>query len=204
MNKIIRYIQTYLIIGFPFVITCMLWQILGGTQKEIVKDASLITRVLWDMLGWNIMLWFAMLIVFLFLLVAIPSAREKTLRRLANLKERDEREEYITGKASRAAYIATLSLMIFFLFFSMFSFNVYSIPQDQAINGKRTAVGISFGYSLLNKPDVENTPTPKQEMLFSSKNVSLSTSSIIFILLSWQLLIFNLAARKEQMKGLQD
>lgn len=35
--------------------------------------------------------------VFFLLLVLSPTARELTLRRLANIKERDEREEYIIG-----------------------------------------------------------------------------------------------------------
>jgi len=197
VNKIIRLIQTYLMFGFPFVMICMVWETIY-TENKILKDATTLTRTLWDALGWNLMLWFAVLIIFLVMLVAVPSVREKTLRRLANLKDRDEREEYITGKASRAAYISTLSLMIFFLFFSIFSFNIYRVPQTEAINGKHLFASISIGFNLLDKPAVENYS--KKEVLFKSKNFSLSTSAIILILLGWQLLIFNLTARKERLK----
>lgn len=194
MIKMIRFIQTYLLVAFPFVIACMVWQtIYPGTPT------SFVSKIIVELLGWNLMIWFAVLILFLFLLVLLPSVREKTLRRLANLKERDEREEYITGKASRSAYVATLSLMIFFLFFSMFSFNIYRSPEQAALTGKRHTAAIQVGFSLLdNKPAINDSQYG--EPLFKSKNFSLSTTAILLILISWQLLAFNLAARKEQVK----
>jgi len=193
VSKFIRYLQTYLVISLPFVIACIAWEIIQPNHK-LYENSNIIIYGLREILGLNIMAWFAVLIVFLTMLVIMPSVREKMLRRLANLKERDEREEFITGKAARAAYISTLSLMIFFLFFSMFSFSIY---RNQEIPGKHYAVGISVGFSPLNQTLIENT-TSKEPMLFNSKNYSLSTSSVLLILLGWQLLVFNIAARREQ------
>ncbi len=187
MNKVIRFIQTYLVCAFPFVIACM------ARKQESFTNTSLT----WELLSWNLMLWFVVLIVFLVMLVTMPRVREKTLRRLANLKERDEHEEYITGKASRAAYISTLSLMIFILFFSIFSFSYYRLPESQAIDGKRNTVSVNAGFNLLGG-DSQIIYSPGTEMLFTTKDFSLSTSSILFILIGWQLLSFNIAARKEQ------
>lgn len=200
VNKIIRFIQTYLICGFPFVVACMVWETIY-TQNEILANATFITKMIWNLLGWNLLLWFVVLIVFLIMLIIIPSVRENTLKRLANLQDRDEREEYITGQASRTAYVATLSLMIFFLFFSIFSFNVERMSPDHAIDGKRLAANISVSFNLLEKSQVGND-NQNSEILFTSKNFSLSTSAIILILLAWQLLAFNIAARKEKNKGL--
>src|SRR5262245_19232233 len=109
MNKTMRILQNYLIYALPLVITCMIW----STFNQKSKSNFFLVRGLWEILSWNLMAWFAILIVFLALLVIFPAVRERTLKRLANLKERDEREQYITGKASRSAYIATLSLLIF-------------------------------------------------------------------------------------------
>ena len=137
-----------------------------------------------------------MLIVFLVLLVAVPRAREKTLKRLANLKDRDEREHYITGKASRAAYLATLSLTILLLFFSIFSLEIYRKPEAEAFGGKRGTVSISLHLNLL---DNSHDPLTHQgEVLFESRDFPLSKSAIILLLLGWQLLTFNLAARREE------
>jgi hypothetical protein len=195
MNKLVRLIQTYLLIGLPFVLACMARKSITPSEM-MLQETFRFTNILWEILSFNLMLWFTVLIIFLAMLVAVPSVREKTLRRLANLKERDEREEYITGKASRAAYISTLSLMIFFLFFSIFSFSYYRVPENQAIHGKRNTISVNAEFNLLG--DSQIIYSPGTEMVFTTKNLSLSPASILFILIGWQLLAFNLAARKEQ------
>jgi len=191
VNKIIRFIQNYLICALPFVIACMVWE---TVQPKIQFGKS----ILWQILSLNLMLWFVVLILFLISLVTMPSVREKTLRRLANLRERDEREQYITGKAARAAYISTLSLMILFLFFSMVSFQISAIPKDQAVNGHHTEVSIGIHFSFLEKKnDGILNQTPKNKIYFDSNKIVPSASTILLFLLCWQILIFNLTARKE-------
>jgi cytochrome b subunit of formate dehydrogenase len=130
MHKWIRILQSYLILAFPFVLICMVW---GTYQTEVeILRGSILTQTAWNILGWNIIVWFAALILFLALLIAMPSVREKTLWRLANIKDRDEREQYITGLTSLSTYISTLSLLIFFLFFSIFSMRIYRAPTEEA------------------------------------------------------------------------
>lgn len=193
MNKVFRCIQYYLIIGFPFVIACMIWHAL---QPTINTESNW----LWDLLGFNIIAWFSILIVFLISLVLVPSIREKTLTRLANLNERDEREQYITGKAARSTYISTLSLIIALLFFSLFSFKLVKFPTGQEINGHGMQASINIGLQLFNQSQITSTNTsPTQEnVLIDTKEISLSASSVLLILLGWQLLAFHLAAKKEQ------
>jgi hypothetical protein len=197
MNKLIRFMQSYLIIGLPFVMGIVIWQSIQPGIEGINNNHPLI-KFMWQALGINIMVWFTVLVLFLLVLIVSSAVREKTLRRLANLQERDEREQYITGKASRASYIATLSMLLFFLFFSLFSVTVTKISPEQSISGHHYKTSLSVGYSLLNK-DVNETKSDEQT-IFDSKNISLSSSSILLILLCWQLLIFNYTARKEQNK----
>ncbi len=195
MNKLIRFIYIYLLIGLPFVIGCMFWSN-ARSEHEVLQNSSLFIKTVWEILSWNLMIWFAVLIIFLVILVAIPSVRDNTLRYLANLKERDEREEYITGKASRAAYVSTISLIIFFLFFSLFSLSISRIPKDQ-LHKENITVAIHIGMNILDTNKAEIVPQGK--VLFATKNIMLSSSSILIILLVWQVLIFNYVARKEQM-----
>ncbi|MBK7845848.1 MAG: hypothetical protein IPJ71_19605 [Bdellovibrionales bacterium] len=89
------------------------------------------------------------------------------------MKERDEREQYITGKASRTAYISTLSLLVFLLFFSIFSLNIHRLPESEAINGKTGTVAIGLQFNLLDKPRVETNQATGQ-VLFESKDIPLS------------------------------
>ncbi len=201
MNKFVRCIQNYLLYALPFVLICMAW----GTfqpESEILKDAAFMTKAAWEILSLNLMLWFSVLILFLVLLVAFPVAREKTLKRLANLNERDEREQYITGKASRAAYISTLSLLILLLFLSIFSLNIHRVPESEAINGKRGTVAIGLQFNLVDKKHVETNSTG--EVLFESKDIPLSKSAILLVLIIWQLGVFNFTARKENLTVLSE
>lgn len=195
MNKIIRIIQNYLLIALPFVLICMAWETIYP-DIQYGKNASALAKMCWDILGINLMLWFSMLAVFVICMVTVKSVREKTLMRLANLKERDEREEYITGKAARAAYISSLSLMILVLFFSMFTVRVSTITPVPPAN-HHLSVGIGLGFSLLNKTESQNI-SDKANVLFDSKEFSLSSPAIVLLLLGWQLLVFNYVARKEQ------
>jgi hypothetical protein len=194
MSKYFRFIQNYLLYALPFVLVCAAWGTIQ-TQSEILNSASIISRAAWEMLSLNLMLWFFVLILFLVLLVAVPGARDKTLKRLANLKDRDEREEFITGKASRTAYVSTLSLLILLLFFSIFTLNIYRVPESEAINGKRGTVSISTNFSLWDKSHDETLST--KETLFEYKGMPLSKSAILLGLILWQLAIFNFTARKE-------
>ena len=193
MSKIIRLIQSYLIFGLPFVLICMLWQ----TFQSPNETATGMLRVVWTILGCNLMFWFAMLIVFLSILVIVPSVRDKTLRRLASIKERDEREQYITGRAARMTYISTLSLTILLLFLSVFSLNIPKKLGSEGENHKHSA-SISLAFSLFEESSAKNLS--KEEVLFDSNTIRLSQPAILLMLLIWQIVIFNFAARKEQEK----
>lgn len=194
MKNWIRWTQTYLMYALPFVLICMAWGSLR-TESEIVAGAGLATRAAWEILSWNLMLWFAVLIAFLVALVSSPDAREKTLLRLARIKERDEREQQITGLASRRAYVSTLSLLILLLFLSMFSFNVTRVPADQAVNGKRGTLSIDMRFNLWDEP--VTTASPTGDVLVEARQLPLSKPAILLMLLIWQIGAFSLSARRE-------
>lgn len=98
MSKTIRWIQTYLVLGFPFVVGLMVW-ITIQYEKGAFSDRQVVQLhgFFWNALSFNLMAWFLILALFLVLLVFSARARELTIKRLANIRERDEREEQITG-----------------------------------------------------------------------------------------------------------
>lgn len=185
MNRLIRYVKTYLILGLPLVIACIL---LGSPKTNFLKNVQ-------DLLSWNLMLWFLMLIFFLITLVVSANAREKSLTRLANLKERDEREQFISGKASRITYIANLSMLILLFFFSVFSVGVYRLPEDKTSNGKHHALNIGLTYNFFD-PDREHDSA----LVYGTQTFAPSKATIILLLIAWQLLVFNVTSRREVYK----
>lgn len=199
MNKIIWIVQNYLIIGLPFVIIVLTLSAINP-NNDVINYAINHYKIFWNIFGIGLMLWFVILFLYLVSLIIAPTIREKTLKRLANLKERDEREEYITGKASRSAYISTLSIMIFFLFLSMFNLSIYKVPKDKSIDGHRYTLNMGFHYAVFNK--VDNNTISEGTAVLDSKNIFPSTSTVILILLAWQLLAFNINARKENINNI--
>lgn len=182
--------QNYLLYGFPFVVALILWSAFLPPM-----DGSMIMRGLRELLSYNIMLWFTALAIFMVLIVVMPSVRDKTLRRLANLQERDEREEYITGQAARASYMATLSLSLLLLFISLTSFKLSNLPQTTPDQPKHSAQ-ISFNFAVFGTPIPNKTEEERANIIFDSQDYSLSPSSIIILLLACQMITFNLTARK--------
>ena len=192
MNKLCRYIKNYLVYGIIPVIGLIIWSIF---LNHNIAESNIVVRITHELLSYNMMIWFVTFILFIISMTIIPEIREKSLRCLANLKERDEREEYITGKAARSSYVATLSLTLLFLFFSMFNFH-YSKIEKSSPDKPGHSVTIGFGYNFFSET-VTKTQTPDGVTpIFDSNSYALSGSTLLLILLGWQLLFFNLSARK--------
>ncbi|OFZ18652.1 MAG: hypothetical protein A2Z20_04785 [Bdellovibrionales bacterium RBG_16_40_8] len=193
MNKVNRWLQNYLVFSLPFVVACAAW---GSIQsdREILVNGSFLTKATWEVLSWNLMIWFLCLITFLILMVFIPSTRDMVTRRIANIKERDEREIYITGQASRRVFTSTLSILIFLFFISIFTFNVSRIPPEEIFNNRAKSLSIGFNFKLTDDPKVEKDQTG--QVLVESKDIPLSKSAILLLLIVWQISMFGLSARK--------
>ncbi len=193
MNKVNKWLQNYLVFSFPFVLVCMAW---GSIQsdREILLSGSFLAKAAWEVLSWNLMIWFLCLVVFLILMVFIPSTREMVTRRIANIKERDEREIYITGQASKKAFTSTLSILIFLFFISIFTFNVSKIPPEEIVNNRKKSLSIGLNFKLTDDPKIEKDPNG--QVLVESKDIPISKSAILLLLIVWQISMFGFSARK--------
>lgn len=194
MNKSFRYLQNYLLFGLPFVLACMLWSSLR-VEANIVSGKSDLVRALWEVLSWNLMLWFLALITFFVLLVVKSDFRDLTLKRIANIKDRDEREDLITGKASKHAYVSTLSILILLLFSSIFTIDIRRLPSEQSINGKTGTLSIGFHFEFFDQPKIEQDK--EGQVLFESKDLPLTKSAILLCVLIWQIAAYNINVRRE-------
>ncbi len=192
MSKFIKILQTYLMIGLPFIVVTMIWGKLGNAEDS---QKPWVQSILWEILSWNLMLWFALLIVFLIFLVFFKPAQEQTLKRVANIKEQDEREEYITGRASRGALISTLSILILLLFLSIFRLDIRQLPPEKAVAGKSGTLSIGLGFKMFDDPILEKTEEGK--IWFQSKDLLLSKTGIILLIMIWQMTSYHLIARRE-------
>lgn len=181
------------VFSLPFVVICATWSNIQS-DREILVDGSFLVKAAWEVLSWNLIIWFLSLITFLILMVFASSTRDMVTRRVANIKERDEREIYITGQASKKAFTTTLSIIIFLFFISIFTFNVSKIPPEEVVSNRGKSLSLGFNFKLTDDPRIEKDQTGR--VLVESKDIPLSKSAILLLLIICQISVFGLSARK--------
>lgn len=191
VSKAIRVVQNYLVCAFPLVLACMVW----SSLRADTPTPPIWLRAGWEILSWNLIVWFTVLILFLVALVTVPAVREKTLTRLANIRERDEREQYITGRAARASLVSTLSLLALLLFLSIFSVRVTHAPTSDGSTGAKRTLSIGMNVGFLD--DAPAVAKAEKGAVFGYESLAISKTGILLMVLVWQLATFHVVARRE-------
>lgn len=194
MKRFSTLIQKYLIFASPIVLATMIW----GTyqsDREIRTTGSFAIKALWEVMSWSLIIWFLLLFIFMLLLAFRKETQESAIKYLAGMKERDEREEIIMGSAAKRSFTATVSFLVFLLFLSCLTLNIAKIPPDQVIDGKSSS--LSLGFRLMESFGEETTAPSDNKVIYEHRDLPLSKSSLILLILVWQVAIFRLRARKE-------
>lgn len=123
--------------------------------------------------------------------------REQVIAKITFMRERDERESILTGKATKATFLTSLAILIFLFCLSCFQVSIYRVPQDKAVDGKTGFVSLGLGFSLLQheKQDIAEDTIPK-ENIFTYRGLPISSESIILILILWQIISYNYSIRR--------
>jgi hypothetical protein len=122
--------------------------------------------------------------------------RDQVLTRLTFMRERDEREAMMTGKAARTTFLASLAVLVFLFCLSCFQVSVYRLPPEKAINGKTGVVTLGVGFHVVEHPDRGVAGETSRRHLFAYKGLPLSSPAVILILLVWQVLFYNFSVRR--------
>lgn len=183
----------YLIFAMPVVLTTMIW---GSIQSdaEIRQTGSFAIKALWELMSWSLILWFALLLVFMVLLTLRKETQESAIKYLAGIKERDEREEIIMGAAAKRSFTATAGLLVALLFLSCFTLNIAKLPHDQVIDGKKSSLNIGFRFTGTDAP---RTVSSDGSLMYDHHDLPLSKSAILLLILIWQMATFRINARKD-------
>lgn len=123
--------------------------------------------------------------------------RDQVLARLAFMKESDEREAILTGKATRTTFLTSLAMLILLLFLSCFQFSIYRVPPEEAVNGKTGKVTLGFGFYLLEREKQGKfTETGRRENIFSYTGLPISSEAMILLLIAWMITSYNYSIRR--------
>lgn len=192
MKKINLWIQKYLIWTFPNVVATSIWSYFQG-DAEIRAMKSFALTTLWEVMSWGLIIWFLCLFIFMVLLVFRKDTQEATIKHLAGIKERDEREEIITGHAARRSFVSSTSFIIFLIFLSSAQINIARNP-DQAIDGKKSSLTLGLKFSATDEP---KTISDDGNTIYEHRDIPLSKSALLILVLVWQVAAFRLRVRQE-------
>ena len=193
MLKVNRFILRYLIYSLFFVILFIIWSYLGGMGNT---PEHLLLLILYEVLNWNLVIWFLVLLYFPFALIFSSQFRELILTTLAHIKERDERESFITGQASRFAFLSTLALLVLFLVFSTVFIRYDRFPAGKSFNNHRNRISIDFNYKLFQLDAVKRTL--EDGTVSWSNSLPITRQGSILLLIIWQVLSYHYFARKKK------
>ncbi len=147
--------------------------------------------------GFVFAVWMTLAIYLSVRLMFSGSFREQVITRITFLRERDEREVILTGKAMKATFLTSLAILIFLFCLSCFQVSIYRVPQDKAVDGKTGFITLGLSFSLLQheKQDIAENTIPK-EHIFTYRGLPISSETIILILILWQILSYNYSMRR--------
>lgn len=196
MNKFNKIVLKYLGIGGVLSIGVLLWSLVvymitGNSPTGYYQNSFV--QFIWDAAGIHLMFWVSALLYFLLLLLVSSKAREATLVKVAGIKERDEREELIVGRASKSSYLSTFALLIALFLLSGLHINVSKLPKGMEVNGKKHSLSMGLKYSL-----TPEAPVVRKDSLsiIGYHGVPLSGSAIILFVLLWHLSSYHFFARR--------
>lgn len=181
--------------GLPLVVV---FAVFAYCYSEGVVDRSAgYIRFLNNFAGFIITAWMTLTLYLSVRLMVSGPLRDQVITRITFMKERDERESLLTGKATKAAFLTSLAILIFLFCLSCFQVSVYRVPPDKAVDGKTGFVSLGLGFSLLESDKQERrTDAVQKEYLFDYRGLPVSSETIILLLIIWQIVSYNYSMRR--------
>lgn len=141
--------------------------------------------------------WMVLTIYLSIRLMISVSFREKVLAKLTFMKERDEREVLLTGKAIKTTFLTSLAILIFLFCLSCFQVSIYKVPAEKAMSGKTGFVTLGLQIKLLEsategKPDI----SIQRNDIFTYTGLPITNTALIVFLIMWQIFSYNYSMRR--------
>jgi hypothetical protein len=123
--------------------------------------------------------------------------RDQVIAKLTFIRERDEREALLTGKATRTTFLTSIAILILLFCLSCFQLSIYRVPPERAVDGKTGIVSLGVGFSLLERPkQVRPEDTIQKKDIFSYTGLPVSSTTVILMLIVWQIVSYNYWMRR--------
>jgi hypothetical protein len=163
----------------------------------IVDPGAGFLRFLNSFSGFVIAAWMALTFYLSLRLMVSGHLRSQVIARITFMRERDEREAFLTGRATKATFLTSLAILIFLFWMACFQISFYRVPPDKAIDGKTGRVSLGIGFCLLESAERErHADAIQKEYIFNYKGLPLSSQTIILLMILWQIGYYNYSMRR--------
>jgi hypothetical protein len=181
--------------GFPAIIVFAAFSY--SYSLGVVNHANIYLKLLNSFAGLIFALWMTLSLYLSVRLMISGPFRDQVTARLTFIRERDEREAVLTGKATRTTFLTSLAILIFLFCLSCFQVSIYRLPPERAVEGKTGMVSLSLGFNLLehSKKDRPREIIEKKD-IFSYTGLPVSSTTVILILIVWQIISYNYSMRR--------
>jgi hypothetical protein len=166
-------------------------------SSGVVNHANVYLRLLNSLAGLVIAMWMTLSLYLSVRLMVSGPFRDHVIARLTFMRERDEREVILTGKATRTAFMTTLAILIFLFCLSCFHVSIYRLPPESAVDGKTRMVSLDLGFNLLeHSKQGKPKDTIEKKDIFSYAGLPVSSTTVILLLIVWQIISYNYSIRR--------
>jgi len=164
---------------------------------DVVNHAYVYLRLLNSLAGLVVAVWMTLSLYLSVRLMVSGPFRDQVIAKLTFIRERDEREAILTGKATRTTFLTSLAVLIFLFCLSCFQVSIYRVPPDRAVDGKTGIVSLGLGFNLL-EPSKQDRPkdTIEKKDIFSYTGLPVSSTTVILMLIVWQIISYNYSMRR--------
>ncbi|MBP2631028.1 MAG: hypothetical protein H6Q70_1656 [Firmicutes bacterium] len=195
MKKLDLVLLRIFLYGLPLIILFAIFSYSYDVEANASSGNYL--EMIYDFAGLMFGSWLLLSIYLAVRLIFSGAFREKVLTRLTFIKERDEREVMLTGKAAKATMLTTIAILIFLFCLSCFQISVSTIPPEQVIDGKTRELTLNLNFELLaNLPKNESSGIMQKQNILDYTGLPFSGSTVIFGLLIWQIIAYNYWMRR--------
>jgi hypothetical protein len=154
-------------------------------------------RLLNNFTGLVFALWMALSMYLCVRLLVSGPFRDQVIAKITFIRERDEREAILTGKAAKTAMLTSLAFLILLFCLSCFHVSVYRVPPEKAVEGKTGFITLGLGFDLLKNGEQDRPEDRIQRQdIFSYRGLPVSGTTIILMLIVWQIISYNYSMRR--------
>lgn len=195
MKRLDSILLKFFLYGLPVVIVFAAFSYFYSLG--VVNHANVYLNLLNSFAGLVFAFWMTLSLYLSVRLMVSGPFRDQVLAKLTFIRERDEREAILTGKATRTTFLTSLAILIFLFCLSCFHVSIYRLTPERAVDGKTGIVSLGLGFNFLEHSNQDKPiETIEKKDLFSYTGLPVSSTTVILMLIVWQIISYNYSMRR--------